>query len=110
MLGVCEGVIHAGKEADVSGLRRAVPRESGCMETTHLSSMNQLRRAVPLELGCMETTHLSSMACKVSATDCPDVGIGKRHGRQVKPLGAIGCLVANDLMSRKRRPACLTTN
>ncbi len=29
---VCEGVIHAGKEADVSELRRAVPMELGCME------------------------------------------------------------------------------
>ncbi len=40
-------------------------------------------------------------AFRVSATDCPDVGIGKRRGRQVKPLGANGCLVAKDLMSRK---------
>jgi len=60
---------------------------------------------VPLEMGCMEATHLSSMACKVSATDRPDVGIGKRRERQVKPLGANGCLV---VMSCK--PACLTTN
>jgi len=52
---VCEGVIHAGKEADIF----------------------ELRRAVPLELGCMEATHLTSMACKVSATDCPDVDTGK---------------------------------
>jgi len=59
----------------------------------------------------MEATHLISMAFKFSATACPDVGIGKRRGRQVKPLGANGsnCLVAKDLMSRKRRPACLTT-
>jgi len=49
---------------------------------------------VPLELGCMEATHLSSMACKVSATDRPKVGNGKRRGQQVKPLGANGCLVA----------------
>ena len=68
-----------------------------------------MNRAVPLELGCMEATHLSSMACKVSATDCPDVGIGKRRGRQVKPLGANGCLVGEVLLSRKRSPACLTT-
>ena len=60
---------------------------------------------MPLELGCMEATHLSSMACKVSATARPDVGTGKRRGRQVKPLVANGCLVAKDLMSRKRRPA-----
>ena len=78
----------AGKEADIS----------------------ELRRAVPLELGCMAATHLSSMACKVSSTERSDVGIGKRRGRQVKPLGANGCLVAKHLMSRKRRPACLTTN
>ncbi len=62
------------------------------------------------ELGCMEATHLTSMACKVSATDCADAGIGKRRGRQVIPLGANGCLVAKDLMSRKCWPACLTTN
>ena len=48
------------------------------------------------------------MAYKVSATDGPDVGIGKRRGRQVKPFGANGCLVAKDLMSRKRRPPWLT--
>ncbi|DBA71595.1 TPA: hypothetical protein ACH3X2_001060 [Trebouxia sp. C0005] len=30
----------------------------------------------------MEATHLTSIACKVSATDCPDAGIGKRCGRQ----------------------------
>ncbi len=88
IIGVCEGDIHAGKEADVS----------------------ELRRAVPLEPSCMEATHLSSMACKVSATDRPNIGIRKRRGRQVKPLRANGCLVAKDLMSRKRRPACLTTN
>ena len=28
------------------------------------------------EVGCMEATHLSSMACRVSATDRPDVGTG----------------------------------
>ena len=84
------GVIHASKEADIS----------------------ELRRAVPLELGCMEATHLSSMACKVSSTDRPDVGIGKRRGRQVKPLGANGCLVAQELAAQrfKRWPACQTTN
>jgi len=49
---------------------------------------------VPLELGCMEAPHLSSMACKVSATDRPKVGNGKRRGQQVKQLGANGCLVA----------------
>ena len=49
----------------------------------------------------MEATHLSSMSCKVSFTDRPDVGIGKRRGRQVKPLGANECLVAKHLMSRK---------
>ncbi|DBA71600.1 TPA: hypothetical protein ACH3X2_001065 [Trebouxia sp. C0005] len=75
ILKVCEGVIHAGKEADSS----------------------ELRRAVPLELGCIVATHLTSMACKVSVTDCPDVGIGKRRGRQVKLPGANGCLVAKDL-------------
>ncbi len=82
------GVIHAGKEANTS----------------------ELSRAVPLELGCMEANHLSSMACKVSSTDRPDLSIDKRRGRQVKPLWANGCLVAKHLMSRKRRPACLTTN
>ncbi len=65
---------------------------------------------MPLDLGGMAATHLSSMACKVSSTDRPDVGIGKRRGQQVKPLGANGCLVAKHLMSRHRRPACLTTN
>jgi len=65
---------------------------------------------VPLELARMEATHLTSMACKVSATDCSDAGSGKRRGRHVKPLGANGCLVAKDLMSRKRWPACLTTS
>ena len=75
-----------------------------------LADSSELRRAVPLELGCIVATHLTSMACKVSVTDCPDVGIGKRRGRQVKPPGANGCLVAKDLMSRKRRPACLTTS
>ncbi|KAA6418300.1 MAG: hypothetical protein FRX49_11809 [Trebouxia sp. A1-2] len=59
----------------------------------------QRRRPVPLELGCMEATHLASIACKVSTTDCPDAGIGKRRGRQVKPPGANGCLVTKDLMS-----------
>ena len=88
ILGVCEGVIHAGKEADIS----------------------ELTRAVPLELDCMEANHLTSMAFKSSVTECPDVGIGKRRGRQVKPVGANGCLVAKDLMSRKSRPACLATN
>ncbi len=44
-------------------------------------NISELRRAVPLELACMEATHL---ACKVSAADCPDVGSGKRRGRQVK--------------------------
>ncbi len=48
----------------------------------------------------MEATHLTSMACKFSATDCPDVCSGKRRGREVKSLGANGCLVAKDLMSR----------
>ncbi len=65
---------------------------------------------MPLQLACMEATHLTSMACKVSATDCSDAGSGKRRGRQVKPLGANGCLVAKDLMSRKRWPAHLTTS
>ncbi len=57
----------------------------------------------------MELTHLSSVARKVLATGRPDVGIGKRRGRQVKPLGANGCLVGEVLLSRKRSPACLTT-
>jgi len=63
---------------------------------------------VPLELACMKATHFTSMACQVSAADCSDVSSGKRRGRQVKPLGANGYLVAKDLMSRKRWPACLT--
>jgi len=45
----------------------------------------------------MDATHLTSMACKVSATDCSDAGSGKRRGRQVKPLGANGCLVMGSL-------------
>jgi len=65
---------------------------------------------VPLELACMEATYLTSMACKVSATDCPEVGSGKRHGRQVKTLEANGCWVADDLLSSKGWPACLTTS
>jgi len=52
---------------------------------------------VPLELARMDATHLTSMACKVSATDCSDAGSGKRRGRQVKPLGANGCLVMGSL-------------
>ena len=47
-----------------------------------------------LELACLESTHLTSVVCKVSATDCPVVGSGKKRGRQVKPLGANGCLEA----------------
>ncbi len=57
VIGVCEGVIHAGKEADVF----------------------EPRQAVPLELACMEATHLTSMVCKVPATDCLLVGSGKRR-------------------------------
>ena len=49
-------------------------------------------------------------SCKTPPTDCSDAGSGKRRGRQVKPLGANGCLVAKDLMSRKRWPARLTTS
>jgi len=45
----------------------------------------------------MAATHLSSMACKVSSAASPGVGIGRRRGRQVKPLEAIGCLVAKTL-------------
>ena len=55
MFRVCGGVIHAGKEADIS----------------ELSLRAASLRAVPLlELACMEATHLTSMACKVSATEC----------------------------------------
>ena len=58
-----EGVIYAGKEADIS----------------------ELRRAVPLQLACMEASHLTFMTCRVSATDCSDVGSGKRREWQ-QPL------------------------
>ena len=73
-LGVCEEVILAGKEADISG-----------GHPPDLPGLQGLR-------------------------DCPDVGIGKRRGRLVNPLGTNNvCLVAKGLTSRKRRPACLTT-
>ncbi len=60
----------------------------------------------------MEATHMTSMACKASAVDCSDVGSGKRRAAWAAGQApwANGCLVAKDLMSRKRWPACLTTS
>ncbi len=58
---------------------------------------------MPLELGCVEASYLSCMDCKVSAIDRPDVGIGKRRGRQVTPLGANGCLVVKVVIPPKNK-------
>ena len=68
--------------------------------TGELSTLHQVME-VPNEPGLPGVSAAVALrcSCKVSSTDRPDVGIGKRRGQQVKPLGANGCLVAKDLIS-----------
>jgi len=77
---------HSRNQLDVVIAFCPVIANHGLDSLQREADISELMRAVPLELGCMEATHLTFKVFKVSATDCPNVGIGRRRGRQVKPL------------------------